>query len=233
MHCVRDCTLSKQIWGALGMTSMEFQQAHDFFTWQQRALDGSEGPRFVADLWYAWCARNAKCIGGEDIPLQKILRDVKIMEQAIARGFRFQHHTERTARWVTWHQSREDVVVLNVDGSADGSLGRAGFGGLLRQGDGAWMLGFYGSLGATSSLLAVLFFGLQTAWDYGVRRLVCYSDSSMALKLVRSSVNFRHCYAAWIGGVTELLRRDWVVDLVHTLREGNRSADVLAKLKAS
>lgn len=127
-------------------------------------------------------------------------------------------------------------MVLNVDGSAYGSLGRAGFGGLLRQGDGAWMLGFYGSLSAASSLLAelaVLFFGLQTMWDYGVRRLVCYSDSSMALKLVRSSVNPRHYYAAWIGGVTKLLRRDWVVDLVHTLREGNGSAYVLAKLGAS
>lgn len=110
--------------------------------------------------------------------------------------------------------------------------GNAGFGGLLRRSTGDWLVGLYGSIGTADCLmaeLAALYFGLSTAWDSGERRLKCYSDSSAAIKLVKEPLNSKNCYAAWISGVQELLLREWEVDVVHTLREGNAAADFLAK----
>lgn len=78
------------------------------------------------------------------------------------------------------------MLVLNMDGSSMENPCPAGFGGLLRTGQGDWRLGFYGSIGISENLqakLAAVRFGLSTAWESRVRRLVCYSDSKMAIEL--------------------------------------------------
>lgn len=70
----------------------------------------------------------------------------------------------------SWHPSREDIIVLNVDRCCQGNPGLAGFGGLLRQGDGSWILGYFGYLGFADSLradLSALYHGLEAAWSYG------------------------------------------------------------------
>lgn len=127
-------------------------------------------------------------------------------------------------------------MVMNVNGSSLGNPGPAGFGGLLRSGDGEWRLGFYGSIGVADNLeaeLAALCFGLTIAWDEGIRRLTCYSDSQTTILLRTTPVSVTHVYAALAWTIQELLARDWEVTLLHTLREANASADVLAKMGAS
>lgn len=111
-------------------------------------------------------ACNVKCIGGEDSSLQQVIGEAKFMEQTIIIGFSSSTQSQRNERTVTWHPSREDVVVLNVDGSASRQPGRAGFGDLLRRGDSEWLIGYYGSTGVARSLLAkmaTLFFSLHMA----------------------------------------------------------------------
>lgn len=180
---------------------------------------------------------NAKCIGGEDPRLHRVLRVAYFLASSIEAAFKVTGTTVRQSRWVTWHQSEEPVVVVNVDGSSLGNPGPAGFGGLIRMGDGEWCGGFFGSIGTADNLsaeLAALQFGLSIAWESRARNLVCYSDFAMAIALVSSSsVLPTHCNAALIEGIQELLRRDWEVWLLHTLREGNSSADALAKLGAA
>jgi hypothetical protein len=44
------------------------------------------------------------------------------------------------------HPSRQEGYVLNVDGSCLGASGRTDFGGLIRRGDGSWIIGFSGNL---------------------------------------------------------------------------------------
>lgn len=127
-------------------------------------------------------------------------------------------------------------MVLNVDGNSIGNPGPTGYGGLICSGEGKWQGGFYGSIGISDNLraeLAALYFGLTFAWDSGMRRLVCYSDSAMAIELVRAPVAVLHREAALIANVQALLAKEWEVELLHTLREGNGSADVLANLGAT
>ncbi|MCI17675.1 ribonuclease H protein, partial [Trifolium medium] len=40
-------------------------------------------------------------------------------------------------------------------------------------------------------------------------------------------------YANEIQNIRHLLRREWIVGIKHTLREGNACADILAKMGAS
>lgn len=139
----------------------------------------------------------------------------------------------REARVVVWHENRSDSWVLNVDGSCVLDAGRSGIGGLLHDGDGDSKLSFSGFIGDGNSLraeLLALLHGLGLAWDHGCRYLVCYTDSQMTFDLISSPPEPTHQYATIIEGVKALFRRQWVVDLRHTLREGNASADFLAIL---
>jgi hypothetical protein len=59
-------------------------------------------------------------------------------------------------RHVCWYPPPEGYIKVNVDGSSFGNPGNAGFGGLLRNDNGAWIHGFSGSCGIASNLLAEL-----------------------------------------------------------------------------
>jgi ribonuclease HI len=71
--------------------------------------------------------------------------------------------------------------------------------------------------------------GLLLAWELNIKDLWCYSDSKMAIKLVTEPVDEWHHYAAILNNIQGILRREWQVTILHTLREGNACADFLAK----
>lgn len=65
----------------------------------------------------------------------------------------FQHRPERLVRW---QSAGPDAMVLNVDGSLLDDPPRAGFGGVVLNHLGEFILGFYGCLGEASILGAEL-----------------------------------------------------------------------------
>jgi ribonuclease HI len=75
-----------------------------------------------------------------------------------------------------------------VDDSLLGSTDTAGYGGLLRNNNSDFLLGFYGAAANPSILLAelmVVLHGLQICWDKGFRRIACFSDSLHLFSLMR------------------------------------------------
>ncbi|XP_024636578.1 uncharacterized protein [Medicago truncatula] len=62
-----------------------------------------------------------------------------------------------------------------------------------------------------------------------IQHVVCHSDSTTVVDLVQKDLNVHHKYGNFIMAIKQLLRRDWVVSLRHTLCEGNAAADFLAK----
>jgi ribonuclease HI len=118
-----------------------------------------------------------------------------------------------------------------VDGSLLGSSNTAGYGGLLRDNNGAFVLGFFGAATTPSILFAKLMamlHGLQICWESGYRRISCFSDSLQAFNLIRDGVSAHHRFANEVFSICQLLDRNWE----NTLREGNACADVLAKMGA-
>jgi ribonuclease HI len=122
-----------------------------------------------------------------------------------------------------------------VDGSLLVSTNTAGYGGLLRNNNGAFLLGFYGAATAPSILLAELMamlHGLQICWEIGYRQIACFSESLQAVNLIRDGVSAHHRFANEVFSIHQLLDRKWEIVVEHTLREGNACADVLAKMGA-
>lgn len=137
---------------------------------------------------------------------------------------------------VSWKKPEEGWVVLNVDGSAVTNPGRTGYGGLVRNKDGEFLVGFYGSAGISHighvEMLALLQ-GIRLCRDMGFSAVQCYSDSTNTIRMVKEGVPPTHQEANEVATIQQMLSLDWQVVLQHTLREGNQCADFLAKLGSS
>lgn len=115
-------------------------------------------------------------------------------------------------------------MCLKVDGSSRGNPRPADFGGLVRNDMGGFIVGFSGSVGFYEILqaeLLAIFHGLQISWERGFKQVVLYSDSMLALGLVRVSWSRFHLYVALLRSIQLLLQKPWQVVLNHILREGN------------
>ncbi|KAG5038525.1 hypothetical protein JHK86_019365 [Glycine max] len=136
-------------------------------------------------------------------------------------------------RQVNWIRPQGDVIALNVDRSVLGNPQVARFGGLCRNHNGAFLLGFYGAVEISEVLYAeilALLKGLELCWEARYKKLVCYSDSLTMVNLVNNGVRCYHFYNNMIMKFHQLLGRDWPCSLNHTLRKGNQCADVLVKM---
>ncbi|XP_072081463.1 uncharacterized protein [Arachis hypogaea] len=137
---------------------------------------------------------------------------------------------------VSWEFTPEGFTKLNVEGSLCESHDRAGFGCLLKDDCGAWIVGISGFLGNVSILYAELIAlkrGLILAWDWGIRMLLCHSDSLMVVSLVSGDLDYQHEYAGLVADIQNLLERDWEVHVERTPSKGVSSADWLAKQGAN
>ena len=57
---------------------------------------------------------------------------------------------------IRWEKPRDGWLALNADGSAAGSSGMAGGRGLIRDGNGDWVIGFARKIGTTTSFMVEL-----------------------------------------------------------------------------
>ncbi|CAJ2665276.1 unnamed protein product [Trifolium pratense] len=233
IHCLRDCTTARRIWEALGYSNISFFSSNNLESWLKIHSYGPAANLFLAGLWWNWRARNIVCVRNEPIHMYQILIEVRKLASLMLSCFSIVPSALKPPRWVTWHPSRDVGFVLNVDGSCLGDSGRAGFGGLIREGDGSWIIGFSGFLGISNNTFAELmavFHGLKIARERGYRRIHCYSDSQTMVDAISKDLNSFHRYAAVIASIKDLLQLDWEVRLSHSLREGNAGADFLAKI---
>ena len=95
------------------------------------------------------------------------------------------------------------------------------------------MVGFASHLGCCANVVAELHalrMGLFLAWEEGYRDVIAEVDASLVLHLVKSANSSCHPLSSLIDDIRDLLNRNWRCLLQHSLREGNFSADCLAKL---
>jgi ribonuclease HI len=106
-----------------------------------------------------------------------------------------------------------------VDGSCLGDSGRAGAGGLIRSGDGSWLIGFSCFLGIadnTYAELMALYHGLNLAMYNGYTYICCYSDSKAVVDLISKPIDRSHCYAYVIANIKTLMNLNLEVNLSHS-----------------
>lgn len=100
--------------------------------------------------------RNSACLGHDPIQPFHYVIEANRLATLIQTCFLSIGPSNAPPRQVVWHASKEDIHVLNVDGSRFEESGRAGFGGLLRSGGGDWIVGFSGCIGISDCAQAEL-----------------------------------------------------------------------------
>src|SRR4051812_10993501 len=88
-------------------------------------------------------------------------------------------------RLIVWRKPDPPFVNLNIDGASKSNHGEAGIGGLFRDSNGQFILGFASYLGNASSMLTeskALLLGLYFAKELGTSNLWIESDSEILVK---------------------------------------------------
>ena len=124
------------------------------------------------------------------------------------------------------------MVQIDVDGSVRHQF-EAACGGVIRNSEGHWLMGFCKSLGVHSvieaELIAILL-GLKLAYQMGLQKILLYSDSLDVVNiLMRDCCDEDHPLRDIVGEIRDLLFRDWSVKLNYTPRDNIACADFLAK----
>jgi len=137
---------------------------------------------------------------------------------------------------ICWEKPREGWLTLNVDGLAAGASGKAGGGGLIRDGNGEWVIGFARKIGTTTSFMAEL-------WALRDGLLLCLQIQAQAIcveldaKAVVDAFNMQSYSNTVISSIMDdcrhLATQISHLRVRHIYREANRCADFLAKLGLS
>lgn len=190
---------------------------------------------FSACLWWSWRRRNSMCLSNEPMPLNQLSFYIQNSIEDISSSFSSMSQAVPIEKHVRWNNNNFDCHILNVDGSCIGNPIRAGFGGLIRNSAGLFLAGFSGFLPFSTDILqaelTTIYHGLSMAKERGIPDLVRYSDSLLSINLIVGNPSRYHVHAVLIQEIKELLSQANYT-IVHTLREGNHCADLLAKCGA-
>lgn len=140
-----------------------------------------------------------------------------------------------TEIWISWKKPPGGFLKVNVDGACDPRSVIIGAGGIVRDHDGKWMVGFIHNIGKGHPLLAeawAILTGIQIAADKGYSSVIIESDCLELVQLFERPLNLP------MGlGLHNIVRESKTLPtslptskVVHCHREGNSCADHLAKM---
>jgi ribonuclease HI len=108
-----------------------------------------------------------------------------------------------------------------VDGSCHGTPVRTGFGGLLHNDTGFFLVGFSGFIPGSDDILlgelSAIYRGLIMAKDLGYVEFACYSDSLACINLINDPNERYHIYVVLIQDIKQMFQQTNVT-VSHTLR---------------
>ncbi|KAK3033407.1 hypothetical protein RJ639_032380 [Escallonia herrerae] len=149
------------------------------------------------------------------------------------RQMRVEQLPPRKVTLVQWHPPWPGFLKLNTDRSAFGQPGPASYGGLIRGEKGEWTCGYAGNIGIRTSLTAEIcgiYKGLCLTREKNLCRMIIETDCMAAINLVsREKVDDKHPMKRIHDECREIMASCGCF-MVHTVREGNICADMLAKL---
>lgn len=166
IHALRDCPSAKATWHQLGVcpTDPSFFAANLkdwlFSNCNADQKSGTGQPPwhqvFLFAIWLIWKNRN-----------QYIFKDrtqnPNVAKDIMARAMEYTHcacnHTaakKLILKSIWWEKPNTGWMKLNMDGSSIGNLGMAGGGGVIRDEEGNWVIGYARKIGSANSFQAEL-----------------------------------------------------------------------------
>jgi len=246
LHVLRDCSAAASLWNKfLHPRHFNVFYNQDFSSWLSDNLSNNYSPVlnfnwnqiWATITWSLWRWRNDSLFNSSsNIPRNPYLSIYSAIQQyndCLDLSIVGNEETVKTMRSITWKRPNVGWIKLNTDGSCDVSRVRSGCGGLLRNSDGIFVMGFAKFLGSCSVLRAEacgLLEGLQCASEIGIAKLQIECDSSLLVDAVIGSSPL----GADVGSIVRMIRlrlqefEEWLIS--HVFRESNSCADFLAAI---
>ncbi|CAL1375172.1 unnamed protein product [Linum trigynum] len=251
LHTLRDCPPAAFFW----YRQVPQAEHHKFFSasvedWISSNVNQDEEMEsgmawndfFASAIWLLWKNRCTACFKGIGAALTAPTLANSIHYKAAlwhmawksdnATRLQGSHAVPRVLANISWVAPHRGWMKLNVDGASAGNPGQAGAGGLIRDEHGRWQAGFVAMIGEATAALAelwALFHGLNLAWKFRCTNLLIETDSQLVIQWLKSRSDPLHPYASLLASIRRRMAQDWLVNITHTYREGNRAADWLSK----
>lgn len=186
---------------------------------------------FGITLWQIWKDRNRKSFDNLEWIPEISFKNICSYASEIVEAFNSPLVTDPPPnRLILWFPPTAGSLKLNTDGCWYESTRKAGFGGLFRDAQGEWVLGYHGRMVANSSLeteIWAIYRGLTIILEKGLSNVQVESDSQTAVLLFNDGANTNHPQSNLINDGHYLLGRTGCT-LTHTYRSANACADFLA-----
>ncbi|CAN1243153.1 Putative ribonuclease H protein At1g65750, partial [Linum perenne] len=189
--------------------------------------------------WYLWRARNERLFARQFDKESIIAAKCLSWEGKVREALKFEAYFLDTSRkeqqiQVAWLAGPQGWLTVNSDGSVLGNRGKAAAGGLLRDEDGKCIQAFAINLGVcsiTRTEIRGALEGIRLAWTMGYRNVEIQMDSLAAIAiLLDKNPMINHQHAIEVLEFRDWVSKDWELKLKHIYREGNQTADFLARL---
>ncbi|XP_028055196.1 uncharacterized protein LOC114259389 [Camellia sinensis] len=210
----------------IGSTCGNFNTGSGFNIITNSVVDGR-------DWKWIWKDRNRLVFDNFSNSTQNSLKSIWDYVHEIEEAFQSLLHPHYSVpRLIKWCLPPAGKLKLNTDGCSKGDPGQARYGGLLQDETGTWIWGYYGKLGQCTSIEAeiwAIYGGLTILFQKGTTNVVIETDSEQAIQQIQHGPTPNSPFKALIEDAKFLLQR-CDCPLIHTFREGNKVADLLANL---
>nr|GMD40682.1 putative RNA-directed DNA polymerase [Ipomoea batatas] len=249
-HLLRHCPKAMEVWRKLlPQTAINKFWNIDFLTWFDLNVAGKgafssveNGPiLFAITLWWIWRWRNEIIFKGKSMDIDHKIRWINMQVAESVRAFEkisqpASNTHNKVQRLIRWTKPPDGWTKMNIDGSRDTLTGHASCGGLLRDVNGNWLLGFKAKVGHCSIEEAEawsILKGLKTIWNHGYRKVIIESDAKRVVDWINASEYEKSptgMVANIINECRKWLRMNWQIQLNYVFREQNKVADALARM---
>ncbi|XVF03450.1 hypothetical protein REPUB_Repub04eG0262600 [Reevesia pubescens] len=241
-HLFRNCREAIKVWRTIRLPDCAMSSFHlDFPNWLRTNCKDDTASHmfkvpwnviFMFTLWALWIQRNNKVFRGERQPPSMICEKIRNMAvEFFACAMNSKMGAAMKTIHISWEPPPEGGMKINTDGSSIGNPGPAGAGGLIRDYNGNFLIGFSRKLGITTSMGAELWAirdALKIAFNHGFSNIWLETDSQVAIHLLTNCFDKSHILYVLLHDCRCLMDQ-LNVQIKHTYREGNCCADMLAK----
>ena len=246
LHALRDCPWAKAVWNRLGRLEV------DQVFWNSELLDwlSRNGNKrstsvtlkppweilFLFTVWNIWKSRN-------NFVFQRKRLNQQLHMEVLKQSYEFLHciasprvMTQRCVKRIRWEKPPDGWMKLNTDGSVIGSKGVAGCGGVIRDDGGNWISGFTKRIGITNSFMAEMWGlreGLIMCCNLNIASLIVELDARAVVDVFSNAQYVNNVISPILDDCRLLSTRFSQIQFHHCYREGNRVADMLARMSHS
>ena len=182
---------------------------------------------FPFAIWNIWKSRNAFIFNGK-------ARSPNLVVDVVYQAWEFLHcvatprlGNHKITRCIRWERPEQGWKKLNTDGTCMGLHGLASCGGLVRNGNGHWVVGFSKRIGVTSSFAAELWGlreGLQLCCNLNISCLEVEMDAKSIVDVVGNPNYANNIISPILDDCRILITKFHQIHIKHCFRQANQCA---------